>query len=81
MCSKAMIDHMHGNYIGRQHDVTYPTDITRSTLGFHVYDNQARALTHLAAPLTTVHTSHTWHGCHWLSALVLGAQSTCRQSH
>ncbi len=46
-CSKSMIDHMHGNHIGKQQDIEYPTDITRTTLGFHVYDNQARSLTPL----------------------------------
>ena len=59
VCSKTMIDHMHGNHIGQQNDVSYPTDITRSTLGFHVYDNQARGPNPLHRLLLWLSPAHT----------------------
>lgn len=39
-----MIDHLHGHHITGSPDTEYPTHITRSTIGFHVYDSQAHAL-------------------------------------
>jgi hypothetical protein len=41
--SKALLDHVQGNHIATQ-GAEYPSNITRSTIGFHAYDNMVCSL-------------------------------------